>query len=378
MGSAEVVSSETKKRKNNMPGMITIELEADEYTLENNRSHKSPLESTSPPILVLIATAFASVCVYKVALSRVVEKTFDLGPSSSILFKPSSAVAPYAPEEDSDPDFLMAKSQSFGFFHDVSEKDWVMFKDRVKRRVNHLDPENPQLFMESPHAWYQNNYSPDFTCPHERRIGGMGDGGKWVCDPHRIRAYSEARRTQGGNGCLVYSIGSAGNFEFETGLQKAFRVGDDAYQNSCEVHVFDIEDFSGETPEGLFFHNWGLESSTDPRTAQGDQRQAENEPVFKSFQETVANLGHQGRVIDIFKIDCEGCEWRIYQDLIEAQVDIRQILVEVHMSPPSAINFFDSLQQAGFVTFHKEPNIIFGGGNCQEYAMIKLAPEFFI
>lgn len=115
--------------------------------------------------------------------------------------------------------------------------------------------------------------------------------GKWVCDPHRIRAYSEARRTQGGNGCLVYSIGSAGNFEFETGLQKAFRVGDDAYQNSCEVHVFDIEDFSGETPEGLFFHNWGLESSTDPRTAQGDQRQAENEPVFKSFQETVANLG---------------------------------------------------------------------------------------
>lgn len=114
-----MVSAETKKRKNNMPGMITIELEADEYTLENKRSHKSPLESTSPPILLLIATAFASVCVYKVALSRVVEKTFDLGPSSSILFKPSSAVAPYAPEEDSDPDFLMAKSQSFGFFHDV-------------------------------------------------------------------------------------------------------------------------------------------------------------------------------------------------------------------------------------------------------------------
>lgn len=24
-----------------------------------------------------------------------------------------------------------------------------MFKDRVKRRVNHLDPENPQLLMES-------------------------------------------------------------------------------------------------------------------------------------------------------------------------------------------------------------------------------------
>ena len=31
------------------------------------------------------------------------------------------------------------------------------------------------------------NYEPVFSCQYPRRMGYRGDGGKWVCDPHRIK-----------------------------------------------------------------------------------------------------------------------------------------------------------------------------------------------
>ena len=57
---------------------------------------------------------------------------------------------------------------------------------------------------------------------------------------------------------------------------------------------------------------------------------------YMSMQETVKELGHENRVIDILKIDCEGCEWFTYKDWLE--FDIRQILVETHNAPSSAIS----------------------------------------
>lgn len=70
---------------------------------------------------------------------------------------------------------------------------------------------------------------------------------------------------------------------------------------------------------------------------------------FKTFEETIKELGHDGRPIDIFKIDCEGCEWSTYKDWINA--DLRQIVVEVHRAPEVAQDFFSDLQKAGYVSF---------------------------
>jgi len=232
-------------------------------------------------------------------------------------------------------------------------------------------------YMDNPPAWYQNNFEPDFTCPHERRVGGLGDGPKWVCDPHRIMPFSDSRKRNGLNGCLVYSVGSQGNFEFEIGLlntldkNRAKRTEEGEQPTSenapCEIHVFDPDDFGGEAPEGIHFHPWGLKSSTDLNM----------EPNFKSIQETVASLGHEGRVVDIFKIDCEGCEWETYKDWFSSKITMLQILVEVHNSPLPAIDFFETMQDNGYVTFHKESNTLNGIGNCQEYALLKLDPDFF-
>jgi len=122
-------------------------------------------------------------------------------------------------------------------------------------------------------------------------------------------------------------------------------------------------------PENIHYHSWGLGSATDEQAN------------FKSLNETVNELGHQGRVIDIFKIDCEGCEWTTYSEWFYPHVAentiLKQILVEVHNHPDGADSFFRSLQRFGYVIFHKEPNIKFGGGKCVEYAFIKLENSFF-
>ena len=148
------------------------------------------------------------------------------------------------------------------------------------------------------------------------------------------------------NGCLVYSVGSNGDFRFEEGLHNLL-------PGVCEIHTFDFTDYSGRVPHGknIYFHHWGLKPSYEESKATMN-RFKQDVPLdqpFKTFEETKKELGHEGRPIDVFKIDCEGCEWLTYKDWIGA--DIRQILVEVHLVPIVAQDFFSDLQKAGYVTF---------------------------
>jgi hypothetical protein len=100
--------------------------------------------------------------------------------------------------------------------------------------------------------------------------------------------------------------------------------------------------------------------------------------AFKTLQETVQELGHEGRRIDIFKIDCEGCEWKTYRDWVMGDVDLRQIFLEVHNHPSIANKLFEDLHAQNSVIFHKEPNIQWGGGNCVEFSFLRLHKDFFV
>lgn len=266
-------------------------------------------------------------------------------------------------------EFKMALEESNGFFYDVSDSDWEMQRKITKMRVNNKNAEYPMAGAHNSPAWYQENWEPDFSCRMEQRIGGMGDGGKWMCDPMRLPVVAKMREeklgSEGKQGCLIYSVGSEGNFMFEDGVRDLLGV------DACEIHIFDPGAYGkkmGEK-ENMFYHAIGLGPSYGP----GSERPPHN---FKTIQQIKKDLGHEGRTIDIFKIDCEGCEWKTYKDWADPEVDIRQLLVEVHEVPPEAQDFFTHLQNAGFVIFHKEPNIQYGGGKCNEYALLKLDKEF--
>lgn len=258
-------------------------------------------------------------------------------------------------------DYSLAKRQSLGFFDDITSSTWK----RLQKKLLAMSPNFCADQLNQKFAWFfQCHYEPDFVCLHEERIGMQGDGGKWICDPHRI-----AQKVEAGGKCLVYSIGSNNDFSFEQYVHK------DIHQD-CDIHTFDFGDYADGAREAggkITYHKYGL--GTDQTDAKGN--------VLKSLGTVVEELGHQNRVIDIFKIDCEGCEWATAVNWFEAavkhNVTIRQIQVELHKAPPKpAHNFFDLMYEHGYVIFHKEMNIIGMqmGGDCIEYAFLKLDPEF--
>jgi hypothetical protein len=80
-------------------------------------------------------------------------------------------------------------------------------------------------------------------------------------------------------------------------------------------------------------------------------------------------------VVDLFKIDCERCEWSVYPQFFA--VPFRQLQIELHDTGVDFVAnpFFAALAQHGYTIFHKEPNTLGCGGGCIEYSLLKLRPE---
>lgn len=261
-------------------------------------------------------------------------------------------------------DFELARKESDGFFDDVPSHHWKLLKEKVKAmspNYNIIVPPIPEWVQEG-HSFdnrnkkagwfYQNHYEPDFVCQHERRVGFGGDGGKWICDPHRIANQSS---------CLVYSVGSNNDFSFEEHVFSQIST-------DCEIHTFDFGDYAaGAEKAGVHYHQVGMGLDA-----------TEGNKVFKSLATIIQELGHEGQTIDIFKIDCEGCEWTTAAKWMEANVTLRQIQVELHGAKiPETAQFFETMYANNYVITHKEPNIAYGGGSAIEYALLKLTPQFF-
>lgn len=205
-------------------------------------------------------------------------------------------------------------------------------------------------------------HEPTWSCGFERKIGSRADGGKWICDPHRIVKKN----------CLVYSIGSNNQFDFEEELHARFQ---------CETHTFDPTVEGKNALEHVTtFHKLGIssESSADGK-------------LFYSIDGITRLLNHANRTIDIFKIDCEGCEWDLFtQDFFSSlkarDLKIRQIAIELHpviqksknytviansQELKTANNLFKVFRDNGYVIFHKEPNVLAdNNGYCVEYSFL--------
>ncbi|KAL7563646.1 hypothetical protein ACA910_013382 [Epithemia clementina (nom. ined.)] len=283
--------------------------------------------------------------------------------SSSLL---SSSLSSTSASQKDNGDYALASNHSYGFFNDIPTKEWK----RIQTNIKAMQPNKCPTCAggDAPRAWFQNNYEPEISCRHEQRIGKLGDGGKWVCDPYRIAEKPD---------CLVYSVGSNNDFSFE---EEVFAT----IGSHCEIHTFDPADYSAQAAKlrrqmlklsrrkmNLHYHKWGIAGEN-----QGDQ--------YLTVNETVHRLGHVGRKVDIFKIDCEGCELTTFNTWIGLHdtIQIMQVLVEVHATSyryidPGTEEFFEGMKKEGYAIFHKEANIQYWTTGAVEYSFLKLAPEVF-
>jgi hypothetical protein len=256
--------------------------------------------------------------------------------------------------------YEMAFRQSLGFFDDVPESDWIRQKQISEKKV-HVGPIQGMIVARE---IYQYVWESDFSCRHEVMVGPMEDGHKWVCDPHRLERIHDERMKEKGEGCLIYSIGCNGIFTFEEAILEIMPF--------CEIVLVDPHDYSADIPAAIkdrvTYHTNALDAS-----ARKFQQQKFNNAI--SLPELMEKNGHTNRTVDIFKIDCEGCEWAAYHDLLKT--DLRQILVEVHRwTLPQSPLFFQAMYDHGYAIFHKESNTFGCSGNCLEYSFIKLGKSY--
>jgi hypothetical protein len=157
--------------------------------------------------------------------------------------------------------------------------------------------------------------------------------------------------------------------------QKQNEVG----EGICEFHIFDMGNFSHKMPKMLtraHYHQWGLVKQDANVSMPVPGRK------FYGLRDTVKLLGHEDLdVIDIFKIDCESCEWDTYVDWLADGIPLlHQIQVETHGVPgKTALRFFDTLEAAGYLRYHKEANILLTEqyrkfNQTLEYGMVKVRP----
>jgi hypothetical protein len=217
-----------------------------------------------------------------------------------------------------------------------------------ERKIVYKIQDQANMKKLSSSIFFLTNWEPNFHCSHARRIGNIGDGGKWVCDLFRLNNRSD---------CLIYSAGSNGDFSFETHMKKVLP--------NCEIHTFDTNLY--KCPNNICtFHQLILGNGTYPQGS-------------KTWQMILKELGHEDRLIDIFKMDIEGGEYGFMPTIFQSSDKSfpRQILVELHPTDFSRIHaFFHLLRAHNYVIFNKEPNLI-AGRSFFEYTFLKLNSRFF-
>lgn len=75
-----------------------------------------------------------------------------------------------------------------------SDRSWDLRKEVFEKQEKvQVQPAKDYYYWKQMGIWFQNNYEPNFSCRHERRIGRPGDGGMFaaVSNSHALCLVSD-------------------------------------------------------------------------------------------------------------------------------------------------------------------------------------------
>lgn len=332
----------------------------------------TPSSSTRPPrrtksttnrrLLCLVCSILAALIVHwRIELGEIVQKNSS---SSSVTTTSNSTSRAAASSSSSCPSFNKQK---------VEEAAWkVIFENAnakiAERRDWLIRDDEAQFFgaLTGAQLWYL--FVPVLPCfwTFEKKPGVavVHDGGKWLCGMHQVHEYRRRRDDTAEYGvgkhyddhqtCIVYSMGSADSFDFESRVR--------TLAPGCEIHTFDPT--RAETGKGKPFYD---SYHGDYGFGAKDQDEGGQFPT-KSIATIMRELGHQH--VDYLKIDVEGYEWDFLDEVDWSSVRVGQLLMEWHPAygrrkktkffgrDPNATEMnrmFTKLEESGFYLISVEP-----------------------
>ena len=209
-------------------------------------------------------------------------------------------------------------------------REWVK---RVWKNVN----------VNSESLWFP--FTEYYTCPasltKHPSISEKLDGGKWMC------GYEELSQKPK---CVVYSFGSKGEYDFEIETHNVAK--------NCEIHTFDCTyKPRNDLPSFIKYHSLCLsDSKVNP----------DNIGPMKNLKQIYTMLQHKH--VDVLKIDIEGHEWSIVDEIgAGLPFSIGQLSMEMHtryvhrsgidkpMSAPMMDSYFTKLESRNLFLSVTEP-----------------------
>ena len=194
------------------------------------------------------------------------------------------------------------------------------------------------------------------------RIGGGPDGdfGAWLLDPEPLSS-----------GSVVYSVGIGDDVSFDLALIDRFGLVVHAFDPTPESHRWLADQV---LPAAFVAHELGLSDrdgvipfyahENEEWIAHSTIRSAHTlatgvELPVRRLVTVMDELGHER--VDVLKLDIEGAEYEVIDDLVESGAEVDQLLVEFHhrfdrLTPQLTRRAIRRLNEYGLRIFHVAPN----------------------
>ncbi|MDD8020006.1 MAG: FkbM family methyltransferase [Acidobacteriota bacterium] len=218
-----------------------------------------------------------------------------------------------------------------------------------------------KVIKKERHYLFDGVVDPEVTI----RVGHLGDGGKWICNPQRL-----------GEKPVIYSIGVGEDISFDTDMAGLFGAQVFMFDPNPEVSKnLPPKDEGYECGAGrLFYQAVGLGPVSAEKGKEWELTINGQRCPAKSLADLAASLGHQS--VDILKMDIEGGEYAALHQILSAgtlnQLGVKMILVEFHIWDDGLFKDFltliNSLTEQDYLIYRKEFNAT--NIKCAEYAFV--------
>ncbi|CAI5940166.1 unnamed protein product [Closterium sp. NIES-64] len=173
----------------------------------------------------------------------------------------------------------------------------TVYQDNMRRRSEFFGGRSQPLDLEMRQE-LESVLVAVYPCPMEERLGIWADGGKWICN---MKSFIPEKT-------VIYSIGSNGEYTFERDIA-----------SRLHTRPFTFDPFLDPTMEHTMMRLPFLSFEAVGLAAKSTVEQWKAETKGKAFMtlEQVMRK-HNHTHIDVFKIDCEGCEAVVLFDILPA------------------------------------------------------------